>query len=89
MDLATDNRPETCSSLGLECGACINRCAANTAIVCPNLEPAGVHRVFFELYPSPGCQPMAYAFLRAYDAALTPSKPIAVAARAGAAAAAA
>ena len=88
MDLVSDNRPETCSSLGLECGSCIERCATTTAAVCPDLEPAGVHRVFFQLYPSPGCQPMAYAFMRAYAAAGIPSKPMAVAARAGAAAAA-
>jgi hypothetical protein len=88
MDLVTDNRPETCSSLGLECSSCIERCAATTAVICPDLEPAGVHRVFFQLYPSPGCQPMGHAFLRAYYAAGSPKKPIAVAARAGAAAAA-
>ncbi len=84
MDLATDNRPETCSSLGLECCSCIERCAATTAVVCPDLDPAGVHRAFFQLYPSPGCQPMAHAFFRAYGAALTPHKPIAVAASAAA-----
>jgi hypothetical protein len=87
MDLVTDNRPETCSSLGLECGSCIQRCAAATAVVCPNLEPASVHRVFFELYPSPGCHPMGYAFARAYAEANTPSKKIAAVARANAAAA--
>lgn len=87
MDLATDNRPETCASLGLECGSCIERCAATTAVICPNLEPAGVHRVFFQLYPSPGCHPMAYAFARAYGEANAPLKKIAAVARATAAAA--
>ena len=88
MDLPEDNRPETCSSLGLECASCIERCAATTAAICPDLEPAGVHRLFFQVYPSPGCHPMSHAFMRAYNAAQTPLKPIAVAARAGAAAAA-
>lgn len=89
MDFATENRPETCSSLGLECSSCIERCASTTASICPELQPSAVHRMFFELFPSPGCHPMAFAFQRAYDAAVTPSKPMAVAARAGAAAAAA
>jgi hypothetical protein len=44
--------------------------------------------MFFQLYPSPGCHPMARAFARAYDEASTPSKPMVVAARASAAAAA-
>lgn len=87
MDLLTDNGPETCSAVGLECGSCIERCAAATAVVCPNLEPAGVHRVFFQLYPSPGCQPMAYAFAHAYKEANAPSKRVAAVARANAAAA--
>jgi hypothetical protein len=44
--------------------------------------------MFFQLYSSPGCHPMAQAFLRAYHEAATPTKPMVVAARAGAAAAA-
>jgi hypothetical protein len=39
--------------------------------------------MFFQLYSSPGCHPMAYAFQRAYDAA-APSKPMLVAASAAA-----
>jgi hypothetical protein len=42
--------------------------------------------MFFQLYPSPGCHAMAHAFLRAYDTAMTPSKPMAVAVSAAAAA---
>ena len=86
MDLITENRPETCSSLGLDCGSCIQRCAATTAAICPGLDPSGAHRTFFQLYPSPGCHAMAHAFLRAYAAALSPSKPVAVAVSAAAAA---
>jgi hypothetical protein len=88
MDFATENRPETCSSLGLDCGSCIQRCAATTAAICPGLQPSGVHRMFFQLYSSPGCHPMAHAFMRAYAEADTPSKPMVTAARASAAAAA-
>lgn len=88
MDFVTENQPETCSSLGLECQACIERCAATTAAICPDLQPSGVQRMFFQLYSSPGCHPMAHAFLRAYHEAATPTKPMAVAARASAAAAA-
>ena len=88
MDLVTENRPETCSSLGLDCGTCIQRSASTAAAICPDLQPAGVHRIFFQLYPSPGCHPMAHAFMRAYDDAGDAVKPMVVAARATAAAAA-
>jgi len=84
MDFATENRPESCSTLGLECSACIQRCASSMAAVCPDLAPAGVHRIFFQVYSSPGCHPMAHAFMRAYQDAATPSQPIAVAASAAA-----
>src|SRR5579863_7267904 len=82
MDFVTENRPETCSNLGLDCGTCIQRCASTTAAICPDLQPVGVHRVFFELYSSPSCHPMAHAFMRAYHEASMPSKPMSVAARA-------
>jgi hypothetical protein len=88
MDFVTENQPETCSNLGLDCSACIERCASTTAAICPDLQPAGVHRIFFQLYSSPGCHPMAHAFLRAYEDAASPAKPMMVAARANAAAAA-
>jgi hypothetical protein len=88
MDFATENQPETCSSLGLDCGTCIERCASTTAAICPSLQPGGVHRMFFQLYPSQGCQPMAHAFMRAYHDAAMASRPMVIAARAGAAAAA-
>ena len=88
MDLVTENRPETCSNLGLDCGTCIQRCASTTAAICPDLQPAGVHRIFFQLYPSSACHVMAHAFMRAYDDAGTPKKPMVIAARANAAAAA-
>jgi hypothetical protein len=88
MDFTTENRPETCSSLGLECGACIQRCASTTAAICPGLPPSSVHRMFFQLYPSSGCHSMAYAFLQAYGEAVVPSKSMAIAACATAAAAA-
>jgi hypothetical protein len=87
MDLVTENRPETCSILGLDCGACVERSASTAAAICPGVQPAGVHRIFFQLYSSPGCHPMAHAFLRAYGDAAR-SKPMVVAARATAAAAA-
>ncbi len=88
MDLVTENRPETCSSLGLDCGTCIERSASTTAVICPDLQPAGVHRVFFQVYVSPACHPMAHAFMRAYEDAAVPKKPLTIAARANAAAAA-
>jgi hypothetical protein len=88
MDLLIENGPEFCSSVGLDCGTCIERCASTTATLCRDLQPLGAHRVFFQLYPSPGCHPMAEAFVRAYQAAVTPSMPVVRAARASAAVAA-
>ena len=88
MDLLTENGPEFCSSVGLDCDSCIQRCAATTASVCQDLQPYGAHRVFFQLYPSPGCHPMAQAFVEAYQDAVTPSKSVMSAARISAAAAA-
>jgi hypothetical protein len=75
MDLFIENQPELCSSVGLDCGSCIQRCASTTAAVCRDLQPSGTRRIFFQLYPSPGCHPMAEAFVRAYQDAATPSKP--------------
>lgn len=89
MDFVTENRPETCASIGLDCTSCIQRCASTTAAICADLDPSGVHRIFFQLYSSPGCHPMAHAFMRAYnDASRSAKKPMVAAACAGAAAAA-
>ena len=88
MDLFAENRPETCAGLGLDCGTCIERCASTTAAVCHDLLPSGAHKIFLQLYPSPGCHPMAEAFVRAYQEAVTPSMPVMRAVRASAAAAA-
>jgi hypothetical protein len=74
MDFATENRPETCSAIGLDCGNCIQRCASTTAAICPDLSATGAHRMFFQLYPSPGCHGMALAFQRAYADALSPTR---------------
>jgi hypothetical protein len=73
MDLFTENGPEFCSSVGLDCGSCVQRSASTTATICPDLLPSGAHRVFFQLYSSPACHPMAEAFVGAYQAAVTPS----------------
>jgi hypothetical protein len=88
MDFVIENRPDSCSSLGLDCGTCVQRCASTTASICPDLQPAGVHRMFFQLYPSQACHPMASSFARAYHDATIPSKPMGIAVRASAAAAA-
>jgi hypothetical protein len=65
MDLLIENNPETCSSLGLDCGTCIHQAAAMVAKI-SRLEPRGVQQIFFQLYPSPGCRPMARTFEMAY-----------------------
>jgi hypothetical protein len=88
MDLFIENGPEFCSSVGLDCGTCIQRCASTTAILCQDLQPSGAHKVFLQLYPSPACHPMAEAFVRTYLDAVTPSMPVMRSARISAAAAA-
>jgi len=65
MDLFTENSPETCSSLGLDCGTCVHQAAATVAKI-SRLEPHGVQQIFFQLFPSSGCRPMAHAFELAY-----------------------
>jgi hypothetical protein len=65
MELLTENNPETCSSLGLDCGSCIHQAAATVARI-SRLEPQSIQRVFFQLYPSPGCRSMAHTFELAY-----------------------
>jgi len=67
MDLwLTENRPETCAALGLDCGTCMRKSAASVARICVGLESQGVQQLFLQLYPSIGCRPMAPAFELAY-----------------------
>ena len=75
MDLLAENRPESCSNLGLDCGTCIHGAAASIAKICHGLESGGVQQIFFQLYPSPGCQPMAEAFELAYRECSIAEKP--------------
>jgi hypothetical protein len=77
MDLLDDNRPETCATLGLKCGSCIRDAAANVAGICRGLETGGgVQQIFIQLFPSPGCRPMARAFELAYLEASATPKPL-------------
>ena len=67
MDLwLTENRPETCAALGLDCGTCMRKSAASVACICTGLESQGIQQLFLQLYPSIGCRPMASAFELAY-----------------------
>jgi hypothetical protein len=85
MDLlANENWPESCSTLGLDCGTCTRKAASSVASICGGLDPQGVKQIFFQLYSSPGCRPMAQAFELAYQEA---TAPIGIAALAAAAAA--
>jgi len=77
MDLLIDgNRPETCATLGLECGACVRKSAASVSKICHNLDAHSVQRTFLQLYPSTGCHPMAHNFEAAYREMTHVSKPI-------------
>lgn len=85
MDLlAMENWPESCSALGLDCDTCTRKAASSVASICGGLDPQGLKQVFFQLYSSPGCRPMAQAFELAY---LEATAPIEIAALANAAAA--
>jgi len=75
MDLLIENNPETCSSLGLDCGTCIHQAAVTLAKI-SRLDPQGVHQIFFQLYPSPGCRQMAHAFEMAYRESSTTVKTV-------------
>ncbi len=74
MDLlGMENRPETCTVLGLDCGSCMRQAASSVASICGGLDPQGLRQIFHELYPSPGCRPMAQAFELAYQDATGPA----------------
>ena len=76
MDLlAGENRPETCAMLGLDCRICIHKVATSVARICAGLAPSGAQDLFFQLFPSPGCSPMASAFESAYRESLRVSTP--------------
>jgi hypothetical protein len=62
----TENQPETCRVLGLECETCVRKSAASVGKICYGLDSHGVQQLFVQLFPSSGCRPMAPAFELAY-----------------------
>ncbi|HLK22604.1 MAG TPA: hypothetical protein VKT81_26845 [Bryobacteraceae bacterium] len=82
--MAMENWPESCSALGLDCGSCTRKAASSVASICAGLGSQGLQQIFFQLYPSPGCQPMATAFESAYIEASTPVQLVALASAAAA-----
>jgi hypothetical protein len=81
---ANENCPETCSTLGLDCDTCARKAASSVASICGGLDPQGLKQVFFQLYCSPGCRPMAQAFELAYQEATAPIELAALATAAAA-----
>jgi hypothetical protein len=77
--LAMENWPESCSALGLDCGSCTRKAASSVASICAGLDAQGLQQIFFQLYSSPGCHPMASAFESAYQEATTPITLVALA----------
>ena len=67
MDLLTENSPETCSTLGLDCGTCMHRGASSVAAICSGLGTPGILPIFYQMYPSPACHRMVDAFVMAYQ----------------------
>lgn len=87
MDLlTTDHRPETCSTLGLDCSSCMRKAAASVAQICTGMDTHAVQQVFLQLYPSMGCRPMASTFESVYREFSAPVKPLLAVATAAAAA---
>ena len=76
MDLFAEPNPESCSHIGLDCGTCMRRSAASVATICRGLEPSGVQQIFFQLYTSPGCFPMAQTFALAYQEEAAAQSPV-------------
>ena len=75
-----ENRPETCSALGLECHTCVQRSAASVAHICHGLQASALAGMFGQIYASPGCAHMANSFEAAYYEACAPiRKPVLVA----------
>jgi hypothetical protein len=64
--LTFEYSPEMCMSFGLDCRTCICKSAATLACICLGLSAEGAVKVFFEIYPSIGCRPMADPFQLAY-----------------------
>ena len=64
-----ENRPASCLKVGLECRTCVQRSASSVAAICPNLNLAAAEQVFFQIFPSSGCAPMAAAFAISYSEA--------------------
>lgn len=72
MDLWSENNPEACAAVGLDCGTCIHQAADRMAQICPGIAPAQLQRVFFQLFQSAACHPMAEAFTAAYRESAAP-----------------
>jgi len=85
--LLTDNRPETCLALGLDCATCVRKSAASIVRICHGIESHDTQGIFLQLYPSAGCRPMASAFELACREFLNAAKPALVTVTAAAAAA--
>jgi hypothetical protein len=66
MDHFVEANPESCARIGLDCGSCIQRSATSVAQICGGIESHALQQVFFQLYASPACYPMAQAFATAY-----------------------
>ena len=68
----TENRPETCSNLGLDCRTCVRHAASSVASICQTIESQGLFQIFLSMYPSEACHPMAGMFEAEYQEAATP-----------------
>jgi len=66
MELWSENNPETCATVGLDCGTCVHQAAAKMAKICPGIAPAQIQSTFFRVYRSSACHPMVEVFALAY-----------------------
>jgi hypothetical protein len=54
----------------------MHQVAASVARICVGLDAAGIQQIFVQLFPSPGCRPMAHAFELAYCESSVPHKNV-------------
>jgi hypothetical protein len=64
--LMTENRPQSCSEVGLNCRDCVAESARQVAEVCRGLRGGMIGQLFVQIYADPACAPMHGHFAACY-----------------------
>jgi hypothetical protein len=72
-EIISETEPETCRSVGLDCGTCTKRTASELAALCPGLNASALESSFFRMYPSSACASMMPVFASVYFAMTEPA----------------